>query len=58
MSIGGPLRDSISKKYIPGPGNYKAYSTLHPTPISMKSRLPDRSLDHLKKNPAPGAYGY
>ena len=59
MSIGGPLRDSVAKKFIPGPGNYNsAYSTLQPTPIALKSRLPDRSQDHLKKIPGPGAYGY
>ena len=59
MSIGGPLRDSVSKKFIPGPGNYNnAYSTMQPTPIRIRSRLPDKSQDHLKKNPGPGAYGY
>jgi hypothetical protein len=60
MAIGGPLGESMARKYIPGPGNYKAYSTLeHPNnAVSLKSRLPDRSIDHLKKNPGPGAYGY
>ena len=48
----------MAKKYIPGPGNYKAYSTLEPNTITLKSRLPDKSLDHLKKIPGPGAYGY
>lgn len=57
MNIGGPLRDSIAKKFIPGPGNYKAdYSTLDQHNISLKSRLPDRSQAHLLKNPGPGAY--
>lgn len=58
MSIGGPLRDSVAKKFIPGPGNYNAYSTLQPTPIAIGSKLNDRSQDHLKRNPGPGTYGY
>lgn len=50
----------MARKYIPGPGNYRAYSTLeHPNnTVTLKSRLPDRSIDHLKKNPGPGAYGF
>jgi hypothetical protein len=44
------MRDSILKKFVPGPGNYdSAYSTLNVPPISLKSRLVDRSVDHLKK---------
>lgn len=59
MAIGGPLSDSVYRKYIPGPGNYKAYSTLeHSNAVAIRSRLPDKSLDHLKKIPGPGAYGY
>jgi hypothetical protein len=44
------LRESILKRYIPGPGNYdSAYSTLEVPPISLKSRVVDKSLDYLKK---------
>ncbi len=44
------------RKYIPGPGNYRAYSTLENNSATIRSRLPDKSLEHLKKNPGPGAY--
>lgn len=65
MLLGGPLANSMLQRYIPGPGNYKDKSTLYhdqgvPT---LKSRLPDRSYDHLKKVfafaiqiPGPGSY--
>ena len=57
MSTGGPLRDSIARKFIPGPGNYdSAYRTLENRNITLKPRLPDRSQNHLLKNPGPGAY--
>lgn len=57
MSSGGPLKDSIAKKFIPGPGNYNsAYRTLDDRHMTLKPRLPDRSQDHLLKNPGPGAY--
>jgi hypothetical protein len=46
----------MMRKYIPGPGNYNAYSTLENNTISLKPRLPDKSQDHLKKIPGPGAY--
>ncbi len=46
----------MMRKYIPGPGNYKAYSTLDTNAPSIRSRLPDKSQDHLKKVPGPGAY--
>ena len=50
LQLGGPLRESILRKFVPGPGKYdSAYSTLNVPPISMKSRIPDKSLDHLKK---------
>ena len=44
------MKEIILKKFIPGPGNYEsAYSTLVVPPISLKSRVADKSLDHLKK---------
>ncbi len=44
------MRESILRKFVPGPGKYdSAYSTLNAPPISLKSRIPDKSLDHLKK---------
>ena len=50
LQLGGPLRESILRKFVPGPGKYdSAYSTLNVPPISLKSRIPDKSLDHLKK---------
>lgn len=60
MALGGPLGEVMSRKYVPGPGNYKDYSTLqHPNnAVTIKSRLPDTSLNHLKKVPGPGAYGH
>lgn len=54
--MGGPLRDSYFRKGIPGPGNYKIYSTLENKNITLKPRIPDRSADHAKKIPGPGTY--
>lgn len=56
MAMGGPLRDSYFRKGIPGPGNYKVYSTLENKNITLKPRIPDRSADHAKKIPGPGTY--
>lgn len=39
MAMGGPMKDSMLQKYIPGPGNYKNYSTLDNSKITLKSRL-------------------
>ena len=59
MALGGPMANSVMKKYIPGPGMYKNdTSTLvrDDHVPSLRSRLPDRSHNHLLKNPGPGAY--
>ncbi len=58
MALGGPMKESLLQKYIPGPGRYKEYSTLDNSHITLKPRLRDNSQDHLLKNPGPGTYGY
>ena len=58
MALGGPMKDSLLQKYIPGPGRYDKNSTLDNAHITLKSRLPDKSQDHLLKVPGPGAYDY
>jgi hypothetical protein len=58
MEITGPLRDSMLKKYLPGPGTYPARSSLEQPNITLKSRLPDHALEHLQNLPGPGAYEY
>lgn len=58
MALGGPMKDSILQRYIPGPGNYKKPSTLDNSLITLKPRLRDKSQDHLLKNPGPGTYQY
>ena len=54
MKIGGPLNNSVAQKYIPGPGNYKNYSTLDNSKFTLKPKLPDNSQKHLTKLPGPG----
>lgn len=56
MEITGPMRDSIMKQYIPGPGNYSAKSSLENGHITLKSRMPDLSHQHKKMFPGPGTY--
>lgn len=44
------MREVLLKRFVPGPGNYQSdYSTLVVPPITLKSRILDRSVDHLKK---------
>ena len=50
------MKESLLQRYIPGPGRYRDYSTLEPSKITLKSRIRDKSQDHLLKNPGPGAY--
>lgn len=56
MEIGGPLKESIARKFIPGPGNYNTYTTLDNRHMTIKPRLADRTQNHLLRNPGPGAY--
>ena len=56
MALGGPMKNSILKKYVPGPGNYPNYSTFEEGKITLKPRLPDKTQNHLLKNPGPGSY--
>ena len=52
MALGGPMASSVMKRYIPGPGQYKNdTSTLvrDDHVPQLRSRLPDKSYDHLKK---------
>lgn len=58
MELGGPLKDAKLLSYVPGPGNYKSTSMLDHRAPSLRSRLPDRSLEQLAKVPAPGTYNH
>ena len=52
MLLGGPLSNSIAQRYIPGPGRYQDKSTMNIDSNhipSLKSRLPDKSFNHLLK---------
>ena len=52
MEIGGPMATSFLQKYIPGPGNYKndkSTLTHEQNTTTLKSRLPDRTYNHLLK---------
>jgi hypothetical protein len=35
------------KQYVPGPGTYPAKSALEPSNITLKSRIPDHTYEHL-----------
>ena len=50
------MRESMLKQYIPGPGNYPIKSALEQTNITLKSRIPDNSNEHLTHLPGPGTY--
>lgn len=54
--MGGPMKNSLIQRYIPGPGRYRDYSTLDNSKITLKARIRDHSQDHLLKNPGPGQY--
>lgn len=56
MALGGPMKESLLQKYIPGPGKYQQHSTLDNSHITLKPRIKDKSQDHLLKNPGPGTY--
>lgn len=43
--VGGPLSDSKRLSFIPGPGSYPNHSTLEAQTTSIRSRLPDFSLN-------------
>ena len=59
MALGGPMKNSIIQKYIPGPAKYDTnFSTLDNSKITVRQRLPDKSQNHLLKNPGPGEYQY
>ena len=58
MEITGPLRESMMKQYLPGPGTYPMRSSLEHPNITLKSRIPDHALEHLQNLPGPGAYEF
>jgi hypothetical protein len=53
---GGPMESVQLHKEIPGPGTYPSSSTLKSCNISLKPRLPDRSLACIADFPGPGKY--
>lgn len=54
--IGGPMEEVRLHRDIPGPGMYPTPSSLKSCNITLKPRLPDKSLATLGDIPGPGTY--